>query len=197
MTYENYKLRQDVPVKVTTATTYLLRFQPAGWASYTVNDTTGEFSIISDYGNYSYAWYSTGTPTLSEFIATAHVGYMASKFAYTNKNLEDVIDQEETLKAFRKEICRLRRDRTLDEYEARDAWYALDEWRDADFNQHVCPSEIRDLFDNDYLEIADTIQMEASSEWEALTKLILPEFQKYLKENVLVKVEKHENAISA
>lgn len=55
-----------------TATTYEFRAsEGCGWALCTINDKTGELTIVSDYGNWSYLWNPRylATASLTHFIA--------------------------------------------------------------------------------------------------------------------------------
>jgi len=57
---------------ISTATAYSFRFANGGWAIFTVNDSTGELSIQSDWGEWAHRWHigHLGSPTLTKFIAT-------------------------------------------------------------------------------------------------------------------------------
>lgn len=68
------------------ATTYVFRAGSGefGWANCTVNDTTGELAIQSDWGAWAHRWNSDpsslGAPSLTVFIGCrGNVDYLASK----------------------------------------------------------------------------------------------------------------------
>lgn len=73
-------------VSTQTAVTYSFRteFGPFGWASCTVNDTTGELLITSSWGNWAHRWdpqpSCLGAPNLTMFIGSrGDVDYLARK----------------------------------------------------------------------------------------------------------------------
>ena len=83
------------------ATSYGYRFTDySGWAIFTVNDSTGELSLQSDWGNFSYRW-NTGAlgkgKTLTTFLAGTNSHYVAEKFGVVSTEL----DESETRKAIR------------------------------------------------------------------------------------------------
>lgn len=78
-------------ISTSTAITYLFRaaHDSLGWANCTVNDTTGELAIQSDWGSWSYGWNpkNLGAPTLTAFIAErGSVDYIARKLQNEGAN---------------------------------------------------------------------------------------------------------------
>lgn len=96
-----------------TAVTYCFRTAPddryMGWANCTVNDATGELSIQSDWGSWSYRWSSNpkhlGAATLTEFIATrGSVDYIARKLQNEGSSGQRW-SAEGTARAMRQALC--------------------------------------------------------------------------------------------
>jgi hypothetical protein len=119
---------------IETAKAYRFRFKEAfGWAIFTINDATGEFSIQSDYGNWSYRWHvgsNLGTVddrdrTLTEFLATAGPDYIINKLSYGSDDLKDVLDPAGTRKAIKLRVAEAYRDCIIDRDELRDALFDL------------------------------------------------------------------------
>lgn len=101
------------------------------WATFTIIEALGEFSIISDCGNYSHRWPAMGLDgdPLKDFLATCHPGYVIEKFSYSNKtDLEPQVDYESTRKEFRKAVG--------EHYQA---------CRNSFRRKHVSKNDIRDL----------------------------------------------------
>jgi hypothetical protein len=104
-------------ISTSTATTYNFRAAESGrfgWACCTVNDSTGELAITSDWGNYAHRWNVNhlGTDdhgvktTLTSFLAGGSIEYIADKL--TSREQRDRFDAEATVKEFR-DLLRARR----------------------------------------------------------------------------------------
>ncbi len=83
-----------------------------GWAICTVNDTTGELLVCSDWGNASHRWPASpenlGHPTLTHFIGErAGTDYMARKLL---GNARDEFSAEKTTARLRERLLEVRRD---------------------------------------------------------------------------------------
>ena len=104
------------------ARTYSFGCIPAGvgWALCTVNDSTGELSICSDWGSWSYRWHVAhlGTSgdrplTLTEFIAGRSSGaheYLADKLTSEDRAKREAFSPEKTVASLREYIRQRRRD---------------------------------------------------------------------------------------
>ena len=57
---------------------YTLRGQNGEWLGQIVLTTDGMFASVTDYGNLSFAWRSTGED-FRQFLATINVGYFGTK----------------------------------------------------------------------------------------------------------------------
>jgi hypothetical protein len=176
----------DSPVKVSKAVSYTFHFKPYGWAIYTVNETTGEFHITSDWGSFSHRWdpKNLGEKTFQQFLIKAEPSYICRKFAAANKELNEVVDEEETLKAIKTRILEDRRSRFIPSKEEAELLLSLaEEWADADFSEAVIPSEFFDYSYEDFLHTKESYTA------KVVTTLLLPAFQSYLKES---KVPNHD-----
>ena len=150
---KSYHFPEDDPVvTIVRADVYSLRWPSSygNWAIFTVCDQTGELSIQSDWGNFSYRWNTgaLGDKTLTEFLATVDAHYIADKLGYHNTDLAEVFDPDATLAEFRRAIRELRRLGRIGAADARGAWDLSEEfcdqvdvdgidavWHNADFDE--------------------------------------------------------------
>lgn len=167
-TFAEYKVVQG------TAKTYSFRFdEPFGWAIFTVNDTTGEFHIQSDYGQWQYCWGigNLGGPKerqivkdmpLTYFLAVrpdAH--YVAMKFGYNKEqNFANYPSMEKTAAAFRMRIINAR-------LLSKDNQFPVDEYIEL-LNKFLGrDNDIEDHGDFDLTKEAARNLWESLGEWEA------------------------------
>jgi hypothetical protein len=134
----------DIPsfvlVGTSKATTYRFQVQQplGGWALCTVNDSTGELSIQSDWENWAHRWNPVylGAPSLTHFIAKGSCQYLADKLANTRPQRQQ-FDPKATVRAFRQRLAltRLGEGRDAGKLSARGAreiWNDLLELKDCD-----------------------------------------------------------------
>lgn len=80
-----------------------------GWALCTVNDTTGELLLVTDWGNWAYRWNPKhlGCPSLTHFIADRNgYDYLANKLL--DQMTAWVIDADATIKKWRGRLAKAR-----------------------------------------------------------------------------------------
>lgn len=184
---EPFTLR--APPSITRPTAYHFRFAREGWAIFTLNDETCEFSIQSDWGCYGCRWHQNGLGkrTLTEFIATAGSHYLIGKLQLgtQSKNLDDIVDVDATLRAVRQEICEQRRGGGITRAEARDLWELADDWMGTDFDYAACDVELAA-----FLEHAPQYVKKQPTGWcLVLRDQLLPFFCGWLRENVVKREE--------
>ena len=79
----------------TKSKSYTIRTDQGDWLGQVVLTSDGMFAAVTDFGNLSYIWRSTGEKDFREFIAGLGTGYFGSKLqnglsyiAYSNKTLK-------------------------------------------------------------------------------------------------------------
>lgn len=176
----NYYSYDDTkPVVASSATTYLIKFKPTGWAIYNVDNTYGSLSIISDWGNWSRIWSadpkSLGAPNFSSFLAKAGLDYLACKLL---DGVQDQLDMEATITNIKKEVLRARRRLEISEEAALERWEDLKQ----DFEDE---NDIIRFFstegDFDYDTLQSLLEYKPGTEYTILTELLLPAIQTHLK----------------
>ncbi len=184
---EPFTLR--APPSITRPTAYHFRFAVEGWAIFTLNDETCEFTVQSDWGVYGFRWSQCGLGerTLTEFIATANPDYLLSKLQLgtRSKELEDVIDCDATLAVVQEEIASQFRDGRITGRQESAYRDSADEWNDNDFDFAACDSELEEFLG--YLP--EYIRMKPTGWYLVLRDQLLPFFSAWLRENVVAKQE--------
>jgi hypothetical protein len=124
-------------VSVSTATTYSFNTEPRdyGWALCSVNDQTGELSVVSDWGNWAHRWNvrHLGAPSLTHLIGSLSprsVDYLADKL--TSYEERHRFCPEKTVAAWRGDVLTRRRGEEIDRETARQLWDDLGEMASVD-----------------------------------------------------------------
>jgi len=180
---QELKLRSEVTISK--PVTYSFAFIDYGqWANFTINESTGEFSIQSDWGDWSYRWHtdSLGKDVkLTKFLLKASPDYITEKLSYGPVlDLKDVVDDEETLKAIRKHICEVRRARDIDKGDARDYWLEAETF----VEEQACNLDVIDSGLYEFLgEPWEYVAHKKSHRYMFLTRRLIPFFQSWLRDH--------------
>lgn len=173
---------------VSKPTAYSFRFKgySCSWAIFTINESTGEFLITSDMGNFSHRWNmgAIAGGNLTEFIGNnTNTNYLVGKLKVGSNSslLEDHIDEEETKK-------------TIIEY-AKDSEYSkeyLDELLDElgwveDFSEAGLLRDGHEAVLNILTGDSDLVCYEHSPDYKFLRDELLPFFCGWLRANILTK----------
>lgn len=90
-----------------------------GWGIFLL-DSTGYFSCISDWGNFSHLWTSFGTEDFRAFLCQLEKDYLVSKVAPKKQ-----YDGEKTLRLIKEHILQSRRSGSLSKEAALREWAGL------------------------------------------------------------------------
>lgn len=143
-----------------------------GWALCTVNNTTGELQIMSDWGNWAHMWSPKpehlGAPSLMHFIADRNAcHYLADKLCVGNgPRSGEEFDVDATLKRMRRELAERRLEQgrevvpALSERRARELW--------DDLGSLVDCGRSADLFLERFYRIDGASRWIAEEPWEQL-----------------------------
>jgi hypothetical protein len=102
-----------------TAEVYLFEGLPHhGWAKFTVQDMgrRGRISIASDYGDWQNGWNACGQG-FKQFLCDVGIDYAADKFG-----ADRWFDHDATIKRFREDVLRSRRENAIDKERAKELW---------------------------------------------------------------------------
>lgn len=114
---------EDYTFKKSTCERYDIRWKRNGWATFTIDENGGLFSVQSDFGNYNYAWPNHGRESFKHYIIQELVrdpDYFLGKVAS-----KDYFDSDKAEKQWKAKIIELRKDRECTKEQARDAWQFL------------------------------------------------------------------------
>lgn len=158
------------------------------WATFTIVEALGEFSIVSDCGNYSHRWPALGLDgePLKDFLATCHASYVLEKFSYSNKSdLEPRLDYVATKKEWRKAVGEHYRDRRrkMSKFDVQDLLREIDDLlEDEPPTNILCERMSGGLWNALGDEPWEMIRTEPSPRYEALRDHLLPFFFNWLRE---------------
>jgi hypothetical protein len=183
-----HELRQ---AKRDTADVYEFHFTPFGWAYFYIHEYPGGgiLTIVSDWGNYGYAWGSIGPGTFRQFIMACDPEYIITKFSYDHgQDFCRQFNGEKTAQSLRQDILKRRRGGELGAQEARDLWDTFEHW---------CPGNDQEWYWDKppqlhqyWPEINEWFCYEPSPTCRYLVDHLIPFFQCYLKEELGSKPER-------
>jgi hypothetical protein len=119
------------------------------WAEVVIT-SGGFFASVSDYGNYAFAWRDFGDRDFRSFLLGAEkdTDYFTKKLQHGGDGPGDVLDVEETEKAIKEALKRLRRYRSLSREQAREEWDLLAsfeaEWSETSFHEWYLATTLPD-----------------------------------------------------
>ena len=117
-----------------------------GWAIVFIDDATGCFTALSDWGNVGYRWPEGGlSGDFRAFLLDCDDGYLTSKLGQNRKEY----DAERTLEAVKEAILDDRKDGSLDKFAARREWERLDDfdnlYSEHDFTAFCADTRLDDI----------------------------------------------------
>ncbi len=196
---------------LTSARTYHFRSTEVlgGWALCTVNATTGELLIMSDWGNWAHRWNPKhlGKPSLTHFIAERNgCDYLADKLIGRNNSW--VIDVDATIAKWRRRLVdqRLQEGRCrsicdsgpLSARRAREIWEALgslfDSSNEAIFIEHALQIDGIHWISSEPWE--DTVHS-YSQEYKVLVDFLLPALAEACRQTLKERASSHEAQVHA
>lgn len=121
--------------------------------------------------------------TLTEFLAHCDGHYVTKKLRLDtrSKELDDVVDDDETFAAVATRIVERRRSKGISRERARELWEDAESWRSGEFNMHDVPPELAGFLDCFW----EYVHHKPSCRFEFMWKELWPFFSAWLRENVL------------
>lgn len=193
-----------------TADFYRFDFSPHGWAIFTINEGTGEFSIQSDWGSYSYRWNINSLPEdnknhekpLTHFLGKrSPADYVVDKLSYDKSHsFKEEFSPEKTVRALKEHLLESRREEYLDKEKTRRIWTHLTRaWEGRlsydpeqaaltmdDRSEALDFFEQRDTVRNHIgREISSFFEYQPSYQYSFLLEKLLPFFFDYLRREIL------------
>ena len=154
------------------ARAYHYSFESGGWAIFTVNDTTGELNVQSDWGNFGHRWGPSGLgdKTISQAIASwADAHYLCDKLFYDRPQGDRREVDADATKRVMRDAARSRG--------TPDVQGIIDglEFDDVDsfYNALSDETQFRDGFLGDAY---DWLVTRPTAKWEIMTEQLLPPF---------------------
>ncbi|AMV30880.1 hypothetical protein VN12_19695 [Pirellula sp. SH-Sr6A] len=90
-------------------------------------ESGGRVFVDSEYGDWSYAWYSIGKQSLAKFLATCDYDYIGRKFLGGKFYVRD---DEGTVSELRKVVLQMRRQGDLSKDKSRHEWELIEQLED-------------------------------------------------------------------
>ena len=128
------KLRH--PPKQYKTESYHFLFENFGWATFIICDELGELSVQSDWGCWGHRWNpdhlgESHNGSLTSFLATAGVDYIANKLSYSMpSDAREIPCEEATGKSMRARVIEARKGGEIDKGDARELWGQIDDLMD-------------------------------------------------------------------
>lgn len=186
----NSRVREITPPRqfeVLTGRTYLNALESGDLrtyrerATFTLDEASGQVSINSEYGDFSYRWTSIGSQSLAAFLCSLDIDYFMNKAASA---AWQEIDFDATIAGIKAQIIETRLERgALSKESARAAWDEIegideDAAKSVDlfyaaFNQ--C-SEIQGIIDIYDLHVCERIKPSAQRFWD----IVMPPFRAHI-----------------
>lgn len=147
-----------------------------GWGVFLL-DSTGMFTVVSDYGNYAYWWSHFGTADFREFVC----GLVDSEYTIKKLNPTRVYDGDATFQEVKKAILELRRGspKRFKKQWASETWDDLHHYYDKLQTDH----DFSRWLDADH-RIDDAYELRCTrpeSDVTAFVTYLLPRLQEYLR----------------
>lgn len=99
-------------------------------STFTIDEATGSFTAQTDYGNYSYRWWSIGKSTLAQFLCSLDKGYFMDKAAQQPWR---EVDLKGTLVQFKSNVIEARKCVEIEKHTAREMWEEIDSFEGETF----------------------------------------------------------------